>query len=74
MALRAIPNLLVRPARPTRTRPRSRGGSRSSATDGPVALSLSRQKVPTLDRSGLAPAGGLERGAYVLWESGGSPT
>src|SRR5439155_9458285 len=38
-------------------------------TDGPVALSLSRQKVPTLDRSELAPASGLERGAYTLWES-----
>jgi transketolase len=38
--------------------------------DGPVALSLSRQKVPTLDRSDLAPASGLERGAYTLWESG----
>jgi transketolase len=38
-----------------------------------VALSLSRQKVPTLDRSDLAPASGLERGAYTLWESGASP-
>jgi transketolase len=33
-------------------------------------LSLSRQAVPTLDRSNLAPASGLERGAYTLWESG----
>src|SRR5262249_11708648 len=33
-------------------------------------LSLSRQKVPTLDRAGLAPARGLERGAYTLWQSG----
>ena len=41
--------------------------------DGPVALSLSRQKVPTLDRADLAPASGLERGAYTLWESGPSP-
>jgi transketolase len=37
--------------------------------DGPVALAFSRQKVPTLDRSDLAPASGVERGAYVLWES-----
>jgi transketolase len=35
-----------------------------------VALSLTRQKVPTLDRSDLAPASGVEQGAYVLWESG----
>ncbi|HSP71625.1 MAG TPA: transketolase C-terminal domain-containing protein, partial [Gaiellaceae bacterium] len=37
--------------------------------DGPVALALSRQKVPTLDRSDLAPASGVERGAYALWDS-----
>ena len=42
--------------------------------DGPVALSLSRQKVPTLDRSELAPASGVERGAYTLWESPGRRT
>ncbi|HEX7525584.1 MAG TPA: transketolase C-terminal domain-containing protein, partial [Gaiellaceae bacterium] len=42
-------------------------------SDGPVALSLSRQKVPTLDRSELAPASGLERGAYTLWESSSAP-
>jgi transketolase len=41
--------------------------------DGPVALSLSRQKVPTLDRAELAPAAGVERGAYTLWESSSSP-
>jgi transketolase len=35
-----------------------------------VALSLTRQKVPTLDRSELAPASGVEHGAYVLWQSG----
>jgi transketolase len=38
-----------------------------------VALSLSRQKVPTLDRNELAPASGLERGAYTLWESSPAP-
>ncbi len=32
----------------------------------PVALVLSRQNVPTLDRATLAPADGLRRGAYVL--------
>ncbi len=36
--------------------------------DGPVALALTRQKVPTLDRSELGGAEGVERGAYVLWE------
>jgi transketolase len=32
----------------------------------PVALVLSRQALPTLDRSKYAPASGLSRGAYVL--------
>ena len=32
----------------------------------PVALMLSRQPLPTLDRSRYAPASGLARGAYVL--------
>jgi transketolase len=34
--------------------------------DGPVVLVLTRQNVPTLDRSRYAPADGLRRGAYVL--------
>lgn len=32
----------------------------------PAALILSRQPLPTLDRSKYAPASGLEKGAYVL--------
>jgi transketolase len=32
----------------------------------PVALILTRQALPTLDRSRCAPADGLQRGAYVL--------
>jgi transketolase len=40
----------------------------------PVALALSRQNVPTLDRSRFAGADGVRRGAYVLVDSdGGSP-
>jgi transketolase len=34
--------------------------------DRPVCLVLTRQAVPTLDRSRYAPARGLARGAYVL--------
>ena len=42
---------------------------------GPVALSLSRQKLPTLDRTEVAPAEDALRGAYTLWQSGdGLPT
>ena len=41
---------------------------------GPVALSLSRQALPTLDRAKFAPAAGLARGAYVLADAeGGAP-
>ena len=32
----------------------------------PVALMLSRQPLPTLDRTRYAPASGVARGAYVL--------
>jgi transketolase len=43
-------------------------------TGGPVALVLTRQKMPVLDRTVVAPADGLARGAYVLVESaGGAP-
>jgi transketolase len=71
-ALRAIPNLwFVRPADANETSYAWKVALERS--DGPVALSFSRQKVPTLDRSDLAPASGVERGAYVLWESSSSP-
>jgi transketolase len=40
----------------------------------PACLILSRQALPTLDRSTYAPAAGLARGAYVLADSpGGDP-
>jgi transketolase len=44
----------------------------------PVALMLSRQPLPTLDRSRYAPASGVARGAYVLADppegaAGGEP-
>ncbi len=40
----------------------------------PAVLVLTRQDVPTLDRSRYAPASGLSRGAYVLADTqGGNP-
>jgi len=36
----------------------------------PAVLVLSRQAMPTLDRTKYAPASGLRRGAYVLADSG----
>jgi transketolase len=71
-ALRAIPNLwFMRPADANETAWAWKVAL--DRRDGPVALSLSRQKVPTLDRAELAPAAGVERGAYTLWESSSSP-
>ena len=37
--------------------------------DAPAALVLTRQAVPTLDRSKYAPASGVARGAYILADS-----
>jgi transketolase len=71
-ALRAIPNLwFMRPADANETAHAWRVAL--ERRDGPVALSFSRQKVATLDRSDLAPASEVEKGAYTLWESSGSP-
>ena len=40
----------------------------------PVVLALSRQPLPTLDRSRYAPASGVAHGAYVLADApGGDP-
>jgi transketolase len=69
MALRAIPNLwYVRPADANETSMAWRIALERRG--GPVALALTRQKVPTLDRTEVAPAEGALRGAYTLWQSG----
>src|SRR5205814_376256 len=40
----------------------------------PAVLALSRQPLPTLDRSKYAPASGVTRGAYILGDApGGKP-
>jgi len=67
-SLRAIPNLwVIRPGDPNETTEAWRVALERD--DGPVALLLSRQNVPVLDRSEVAPAALLERGGYVLWDS-----
>ncbi len=69
-SLRSIPRLIViRPADANETAAAWRVALQKR--DRPVALVLSRQSVPTLDRTHFAPAAGLERGAYVLAESPG---
>jgi transketolase len=67
-ALRAIPRLwVIRPADANETSVAWRVALERQ--DGPVALLLSRQNIPVLDRSVLAPAEGVARGAYRLWDS-----
>jgi transketolase len=67
MALRAIPNLwYVRPADANETAMAWRIAL--DRRGGPVALALTRQKVPTFDRSEVASAEGALRGAYTLWQ------
>lgn len=64
-ALRAIPGLTVlRPADAVETAVAWRVAVESR--DRPVALILTRQNVPILDRGTFASAEGLRRGAYIL--------
>ncbi|MFG2012986.1 transketolase [Micromonospora sp. NPDC048868] len=72
-ALRAIPGLdVVRPADANETVWAWRQALEH--TDRPTALALSRQPLPTLDRSTLAGAEGVAKGGYVLAEaSNGKP-
>jgi len=71
-ALRCIPGLtVIRPADATETAVAWRVAIEAET---PVALVLTRQKVPVLDRTQYAPAEDLVRGAYVLAEApGGRP-
>jgi transketolase len=39
----------------------------------PVSLVLSRQALPTFDRTKYTPASGLRQGAYIMADSGGEP-
>ena len=70
--LRAMPNMIV-----------LRPGDANEVTEAwkiiaqlqvqPVTLVLTRQPLPTLDRTKYAPASGVAKGAYVLGDSGGTP-
>jgi transketolase len=67
-SLRAIPDLVViRPADAAETAEAWR--VILDELEGPACLALTRQDVPVLDRSVLAGAEGLARGAYVLAEA-----
>jgi transketolase len=72
MGLRAVPNLVtIRPADATETVEAWKVSLERS--NGPTALILSRQNLPVLDRAALAPASGLQKGGYVLWEAKALP-
>jgi transketolase len=69
-AFRAMPNMMV-----------MRPGDANEVTEayrvimqhthGPTTLVLSRQTMPTLDRTKYAPASGVAKGAYVLADAEG---
>jgi transketolase len=72
ISLRAIPQLLViRPGDGNEVAEAWRIMMKSS--HHPVALILSRQALPTVDRTKYAPASGVQQGAYVLGDSEGAP-
>merc|ERR1719361_91416 len=67
-ALRSIPHLLVfRPCDANETGEMWR--HIVTLVDEPASAILSRQPLPTLDRSKYMPATGLHRGAYIIAES-----
>ncbi len=73
-SLRAIPGLtLLRPADANETAVAWKVAIETR--DRPVLLVLSRQDLPTLDRTRFASAEGVRRGAYVLSDAGnGAPS
>ncbi len=71
-SLRAIPNMMViRPGDANEVSEAWRVAMKE--TKHPVALILTRQAIPTLDRTKFAPATGLQQGAYVLADCDGTP-
>jgi transketolase len=69
-ALRSIPNLVVlRPGDANETREAWKVAIENRHR--PTALILTRQNLPTLDRTVYAPAEGVKKGAYVLADLGG---
>ncbi len=68
MNLRSVPNMtVIRPADANETAQSWRAALQN--TDGPTTLIFSRQNLPILDQRQLAPARGLLKGAYTLWQA-----
>lgn len=71
LSLRAIPNFtVIRPADANET---AIAWKVAITRPKPVALILSRQNLPTIDRTRYASAEGLYRGAYVVSDADGNP-
>lgn len=73
MGLRALPNLTV--IRPGDANETTQGWVIAmKKMKGPVALILSRQKMPVIDQTKYAPAENVAKGAYILSDAeGGEP-
>ena len=72
IGLRSVPNLmLIRPADANETA--QAWWVAINHTEGPVAISLTRQKIPILDQKKYAKAKNLEKGAYILSDSDDEP-
>ncbi|MES3047674.1 transketolase [Sphingomonas faeni] len=70
--LRAIPGLdTIRPSDANEVVAAWKAVLKDAST--PAALIMSRQALPTLDRTKYASADGLEKGGYVLADSDGTP-
>lgn len=67
-SLRIIPNLVT--IRPSDANETAQAWRYAVQHHGPVALLLSRQKLPTIDRSIFSEAEGLLKGAYILADMG----
>ncbi len=71
-SLRIIPNLtVIRPADANETADAWRQAIKTS--DGPIALILSRQKLPILDRVDADNTNNLSNGAYIIKDCIGQP-
>ncbi len=64
-SLRVMPNMtVIRPADANETAEAWKAAMTNNK--GPTVLALTRQSVPTFDRSVVAPAANLQKGAYIL--------
>ncbi len=71
ISLRAIPGLtVIRPADANET---VAAWKAALLCKGPVALALTRQKLPVIDQESYASADGLQKGAYILSDCEGQP-